>query len=306
MENKWSPLRLLITGASGLYGSKLAFLAEKKGHSVFSAYSQHKPVFGKPVQLDISNQEQVTKTFKEVAPEVVVHAASLTDVDTCELNHELAWKINVEGTENVAKASRTHDAFLIYISTDYVFNGERGNYRESDLPDPINYYGLTKVKAEEQVKSLMDEHCIARPSVMYGATPAAGKINFALWIIEKLRKNEQVKIVTDQWVSPTLNSSLADMTLEVMERRLIGIYHLSGATRINRCDFAKLIAQTFNLNGNMIKPVTSAEMSWAAKRPRDSSLDTAKAQQTLKNKPLSIEQALQEMKQELAAQSGLG
>jgi len=297
-------LRLLITGASGLYGSKLAYLAEKKGCQVFSAYSQHKPIFGKPIQLDVSNQEQVTKVFKQVAPEVVVHAASLTDVDKCELNHELAWRTNVEGTENVAKASKTHDAFLIFISTDYVFNGEAGRYKESDPPDPINYYGVTKVKAEEQVKNLTDEHCIARPSVIYGATPAAGKINFALWIIEKLRKNEQVKIVTDQWISPTLNSSLADMTLEVMERRLIGTYHLSGATRINRFDFAKLIAQTFNLNDKMINPVTSAEMSWAAKRPRDSSLETAKAQQTLKNKPLTLERAIQEMKRELAIQNG--
>src|SRR3990172_9973312 len=112
MEDKWCRLRMLITGASGLYGSKLADIAEKNGHQVFSVYNQHQAAFGIPVRLEISDKEQVEKTFNEVSPEVVVHAATLTDVDKCELNKELAWKINVEGTENIAKATKANDAFL--------------------------------------------------------------------------------------------------------------------------------------------------------------------------------------------------
>ena len=112
-----------------------------------------------------------------------------------------------------------------------------------DKPDPINYYGLTKLKAEELVKT-QKEYFIARPSVIYGSTPAAGKVNFALWLIDTLRKGERVKIVTDQWNTPTLNTNLAEMTLEVVERRLTGTFHLCGATRVSRFEFAGLIARS--------------------------------------------------------------
>ncbi len=293
-------MKLLITGASGLYGSKLAELSTAKNYEIYSGYSRDQPACGTPVQFDVADKNCVEEIFEKVGPEVVVHAAALTDVDKCEINKELAWKINVEGTRNVAEAVKTSGAFLVYVSTDYVFNGETGRYNEADRPDPINYYGFTKLKAEELVKDLVDEYCIARASVIYGSTPAAGKVNFALWVLNKLERNKQARIVTDQWNSPTLNTNMADMTLEVIERKLTGIFHLSGATRISRYDFAKQIAKSFNFDSNSISPATSAEFQWAAKRPKDSSLDTLKAQQTLKNKPLQINHALEIMKQELS------
>ena len=299
MEAKWCPLKLLITGASGLFGSKIAELATARNCVVYSGYSRDQPACGNPTQFDVSDKNRVEEAFKKVNPEIVVHAAALTDVDKCEINKELAWKINVEGTRNIVEAAKTSRAFLIYISTDYVFNGETGRYKETDKPEPINYYGLTKLKAEEVVDNLINEYCIARASVIYGSTPAAGKVNFALWLLNKLKRNEQTKIVTDQWNAPTLNTNLAEMTLEIVERKLTGTFHLSGATRINRYDFAKQIAQTFNLDTDLITPSTSEEFSWVAKRPRDSSLNTTKAQQTLKKQPLQINQALESMKHEL-------
>lgn len=303
METRWGSLNLLITGASGLFGSKLAEIAAEKNYSVYSGYSQDRPAYGTAVQFDVSHKNRVEETFKKVNPEVVVHAATLTDVDKCEANKELAWKINVEGTKNIVEAAKTSHAFLVYISTDYVFNGEKGQYKETDAPGPVNYYGLTKLKAEELVQCLINESCIARASVIYGASPAAGKINFALWLINKFKKNERAKTLTDQWNSPTLNTNMAEMTLEIIERKLTGTYHISGATRISRYDFAKLVAQTFNLNTDLITPTTLADFSWVAKRPRDSSLDTSKAQQTLKNKPLQIQQALELLKKELSESS---
>ena len=299
MEDEWSRLRLLITGASGLYGSKLAHLAQTKGHQVFSVYNQHKAAYGKPVQLEVSDREQVEKTFIELSPEVVVHAASLTDVDRCELNRNMAWKTNVEGTKNIVAAANAANASLMHISTDYVFNGETGQYKETDSPNPINYYGVTKLKAEEEVKSTANTYCIVRPSVIYGATPAAGKVNFALWLLNNIKKGEKVKALVDQWNSPTLNTSLALMTLEIVERKLTGIFHLSGATRISRYDFARQVAQKFNADSSLIVPTLAKDFLWVAPRPRDSSLDTSKAQRILKNKPLTIEYALQEMRQEL-------
>lgn len=292
-------MKLLITGASGLYGSKLSEIAVRKNHEVHAGYSRDHPAYGAAVQFDVADKNRVNEVFKKIRPEVVVHAATLTDVDECETDKELAWKINVEGTKNIAEAAKANHAFVVYISTDYVFNGEKGNYKETDAPDPVDYYGVTKLKAEELVQEITEEHCIARGSVIYGALPAAGKINFALWLINKLKGAEKPKLLTDQWNTPTLNTNMADMTLEIIERKLTGIYHTSGATRISRYDFAKQLAQTFNLNADLLMPSTMAEFSWPAKRPKDSSLDTTKAQQTLKNKPLEIRQALEQLKREL-------
>jgi dTDP-4-dehydrorhamnose reductase len=292
-------LKLLITGASGLYGSKLAQLALAKGIEVYSSDIQSLSVYGNFVKLDISGKIQVDEAFKTIKPDIVVHAATLTDVDKCETNKELAWKINVEGTRNIVEAVKSAGSFLIYISTDYVFSGEKGNYKETDKPDPINYYGLTKLKAEEIVQTL-PEYFIGRPSVIYGSTPAAGKVNFALWLIETLRKGERVKIVTDQWNTPTLNTNLSEMTLEVLERRLTGIYHTCGATRVSRLDFAEQIANAFDLDKSLIDSVLSSQFTWPAKRPMDSSLDTSKAQKTLKHKPLIMVEALKQLKLELS------
>jgi len=291
-------LKLLITGAIGLYGSRLAKMGVQRNIEVYSSDVQELPVDGTFVKLDVSNKELVAETFTRIKPDVVIHAATLTDVDKCELNKELAWKINVEGTKNIVEAAKGTGSFLIYISTDYVFNGEKGNYTELDQPNPINYYGLTKLKAEELVKA-QDEYLIGRPSVIYGSTPAAGKVNFALWLIETLHRGEHAKIVTDQFNTPTLNANLAEMTLESAERRLTGTFHLCGATRVSRFQFAQLIAETFDLDKRLVDPVQSSQFKWPAKRPMDSSLDTSKAQKTLKNKPIEIHEALKRLKLEL-------
>ena len=172
-------------------------------------------------------------------------------------------------------------------------------YTENDETKPVNYYGKTKLEGENIVRNKMSEWCIARPSVIYGSVPAAGKINFVLWILDKLRKGEQIKIITDQCISPTLNTNLAEMIIEVAQRRLTGIYHLSGATPLNRYDFACLIAETFDLDKNLIKPAKSEEMNWKAKRPKNTSLIVKKASRTLSKKPLKIEDALNQLKKEL-------
>jgi dTDP-4-dehydrorhamnose reductase len=296
-------MKLLITGASGLYGSKLAELALKNGHEVFSVHSQHEAVHGVPVQLDITDKEKVAAEVAKFKPDAIVHAASMTDVDKCEQNKDLAQKINVEGTRNVVDAAKAVGTFILFISTDYVFDGEKGCYKETDQPSPMSFYAYTKLKAEEIVKDSGLSWCIVRPSVIYGVVPAAGKVNFALWIINKLRSGEQAKVFVDQWNSPTLNSSLAEMTLEAAERRLTGIFHLSGASRVSRFDFAVQLARTLGLDEKLLVPSNMKDMSFPAKRPRDSSLDTSKAERTLEHKPLKIVDALARLKAELSKPS---
>jgi len=299
LEVKWFPLKLLVTGASGLFGSKLAETAFAAKLDVYSGFSRDSVLFGFPVKFDVSDKNQVDSAFATVKPDFVVHAASLTDVDKCERDHSLAWKINVEGTKNVAEATARHGAFLVYISSDYVFGGEKGCYRENDTPDPINYYGLTKLRAEETAKKLVPYCCIARASVIYGASPAAGKVNFALWLLNKLRNGEKARIVTDQWNSPTLNTNLADMVLEVVNRRLSGVFHLCGASRVSRYELALQIAETFGLEAELIERVDSSTLRLLARRPKDSSLDVSKATKLLKNKPLQLVDSLALLKQEL-------
>jgi dTDP-4-dehydrorhamnose reductase len=277
----------------------MAEAALRKGHMVYSGYGKSPTSFGTPIRFDVSDKVQVREVFHKINPEVVVHSAAMTDVDKCETDKKLAWKINVAGTENVAEATEKTKAFLIFVSTDYVFNGKKGRYDENDTPDPINYYGVTKLEAERLVQVLIEEHCIVRASVIFGSTPAAGKTNFALWLLNKLKRREQANIVTDQWNSPTLNSNMAEMTLEILEQKLEGVFHISGATRINRYDFATLLAQTFRLDSNLIQAVTSEYFSWPAFRPRDSSLSTTKARRLLKNKPIKINQALLRMRKDI-------
>jgi len=292
-------LNLLVTGASGLLGSKIVEIAVTRGCEVYSAYNEHHPLLGKPVKLDITDQVSVRRVINELKPEVIIHAAAMTNVDKCELEKDLALKINYEGTANIARATKSVGAFLIYISTDYVFKGDKGFYKECDVTDPINFYGYSKLKGEEAVKEILDEYCIARTSVLYGSKPARGKVNFVLWLIDKLRKGESVKIVSDQFISPTFNTNLAEMLLEVADRKLTGIYHLAGASRVSRLDLAFELAEVFNLNKSLVHPAKMGDMNWVAKRPRDSSLDVSKAIKALKNKPLMLREALTKLKFEL-------
>jgi len=291
-------MKILITGASGLLGNKIAQIALPK-HIVYSGYNQHPAIHGTLIELDITNQAQVESAFKKIKPDAVIHSAALTNVDLCEQNPELAEQVNVEGTLNIVENSMKTGSFLLYVSTDYVFDGEKGDYQETDTPSPINVYGKTKLQGEKTVSESSLDHCIARTCVIYGAQPAAGKDNFALWVLNNLKNNKPMNIVTDQIISPTYNHNLAEMILEALERRLTGIYNLAGATYLDRYTFIKLLAEEFSLDESLITPCDSSAMTWAAKRPRNSTLNTEKASRILKNKPLNITNALRQLHREL-------
>jgi len=227
-------------------------------------------------------------------PDVVVHSAALTDVDRCERERELAYKMNVEGTRAVAMAAKKAGSFLVYISTDYVFDGLAGMYRDDDSPNPVSYYGYSKLLGEQFCRG-----CIARTCVIYGSRPASGKVNFALWLINSLRSGKEVRVVTDQFITPTLNTNLAGMVLEAADRRLCGVYNLAGATRLSRYDFAIELARAFDLDRDLIRRSRMEDMKWPARRPKDSSLDTSKAMGRLACKPLAIKEAIKHLVDEM-------
>ncbi len=230
-----------------------------------------------------------------------MHAAALTDVDRCERERDLANAVNYEATKAIAKCANDLSAFLVYVSTDYVFDGKRGMYKEEDEPRPINFYGYTKFKGEQAVKELLSDYLIARASVIYGSTPSSGKANFALWVLNALKEGKPVSVALDQFVSPTLNTNLAEMIMECLERRLTGTIHLAGASRLSRLDFASELCREWSLNPSLINPVEMNKINWHAPRPRDSSLDVTKATSILKNVPATVTHSLHTLKEELDA-----
>lgn len=187
-------------------------------------------------------------------------------------------------------AARIVKSHLIYVSTDYVFDGTKGMYREDDIPNPINYYGLTKLIAEVLVSSSDLLYTIIRPSAIYGV--GGSKKSFAEFVAEKLSKGEEVKALVDQYVSPTLNVLLAKVIAEAVELKPMGILHVAGE-RMSRYEFAIKIAEALNLPKELIKETSVADMkTWIAKRPKDSSLDTSKARYLLKTKFYDMTEAL--------------
>ena len=291
-------MKLLISGGSGLLGHKLVQNGLKKGHEIYSIYNEHPIDNERYIQLNLTDPNKVFKLVSKLKPEVVIHTAAYTNVDSCEMDRETAWNVNAKATKHLALASADTKSHFIYVSTDYLLDGKKGLYEEDDISSPINYYGYTKFRGEEFVKANTFEWCITRPSVIYG-WGFKHKLNFATWLIDNLSKMKEVKILADQFVSPTLNTNLSDILLEIAERNTTGILHTAGASRVSRLDFAQKLSETFNLNTNLIKPTKMTKILWKAKRPRDSSLNINKTKALLKVKPLTIDLALDKMREEM-------
>ena len=287
--------KLLVTGASGLLGSKIVGLA-REDYEVIPLHNTNS-LHPNSLKLDITNQNQVFNLFNKLKPDAAIHTASETNVDKCETEKKLAWEVNADGTRNIAEACQTSGAKLLYISTDYVFNGKKGNYNEEDEPNPINYYGVTKLEGENQVIQHCKNYAILRTSVLYGWHP--WKQNFATWAINELKQNKEITVVEDHYNTPTLADNLAEMAIEAIPKDLQGVYHACGSERIGRYEFARQIARAFDLNQNLIRPIKMEQLTaWIAKRPRDSSLNTDKIRSQLEAKPLNITEGLDRMKKE--------
>jgi dTDP-4-dehydrorhamnose reductase len=285
--------RILVTGASGLLGRPLVTILSKK-HEVIPTHHAH-TIQPNSLRINVDDRDMVFKTLRDFRPAVVVHAAAETNVDKCETNKELAWRINAEGTRNVAQACVRIGAKLIYISTDYVFDGNRGFYIEEDKPNPINYYGFSKLKGEEFVEQAGCHFVIARTSVLYGWHPR--KLNFATWVIDSLKNGRAITVADDHYNSPTLADILAVMVLETVEKDLTGIYHMAGGARVSRYEFAVQIADVFGLDKTLVARVRMNDLKmWVAKRPRDSSLCTDKTRRETGIRPPLLGEALEMMR----------
>ena len=281
--------RLFITGGSGLLGSRFSKFTDE--YEVTTTYNKNPKEHS--VKLDITDEKDVLNKIEALSPDLVVHPAALTNVDYCEDHKEEAYKINAQGTLNMVKACEKIDSKLIYVSTDFVFDGTEGSYKETDKTNPISYYGLSKLKGEEFVQESDIKSAIVRVSVLYGWHE---NFNYVMWVIDELKKGNNINIVTDEYNSPTYAENAAEAILKIFSKNKEGIYHIAGDERINRFDFAKNIARVFELDETLINPIKSEDLIRKARRPLDSSLSVEKAKNDLNFKFFKTTEGLKEMK----------
>jgi dTDP-4-dehydrorhamnose reductase len=222
--------------------------------------------------LDITNEYQVKTIIAENDPDIIVHLAAMTNVDGCELNPDQAYEVNVRGTVNLLNH---FNGKFVLLSTDYVFDGNEGPYSENDTVNPKNVYGMTKLEAERKVREFSADWLILRTNVVWNIG-GKYKASFVDWLVEELDEGNQVRIVTDQWNNPTHTEDLGCVINELLKHDASGLYHYGSAEVLNRYDFARLIANIYNLDENLIKPIMTQELNQLAKRPLRSGLKTNK------------------------------
>jgi len=282
-------MKFLVTGSTGLVGRQVVKdLTEN--HQVYSCYHDQKPQQGIPISLDLTNLDSIEKVVEQTKPDVIVHLAAMTDVDRCETEKDLALLINAMATEKLAKQAALQKSFFVYVSTDYIFDGTKELWKENDKPNPLGYYGKSKLEGEKALGNLASTWCIARTSTPFGLHPK--KKSFPLWVADNLKSKKEINVLVDQFTSPTYTPNLSKMLIEISERQLLGVFHVSGASRISRYELAELVCEKLNLDKKFLKPSTIDEIKWKAKRPKDSSLDVSNATYILNEKPQKIEDSL--------------
>ncbi len=282
-------LKFLVTGSAGLVGQQVVKYLSKS-NQVFSCYNESKPEYGDSVKMDLKNYEMISSVLTEIKPDVVIHLGAMTGVDLCEKEKTSASEINTKATEIIAKECSKLNSFLVYVSTDYVFDGNFGMYKEDDVANPLGFYGKSKLEGEKAVQNFSTNWCIARTSTPFGLHPT--KKSFPMWVIENLQKQKQIDVLIDQFTSPTYIPNLSRMLIEISERRITGIIHAAGASKISRYQMASMVSDKLNLDGTLLKQISMNKMKWVAQRPKDSSLDVSRASSILNEKPQKIDQSL--------------
>jgi dTDP-4-dehydrorhamnose reductase len=295
--------RILICGSNGLLGQRLALmLSSQTEYEVLNTSRQRSFIFDHRLfdytQLDITKKGDVKSLVSSFHPTTIINAAAAADVDWCEQHREDAWKINVVGVENLIEATRKVGARLIHISTDYIFDGTHGPYSEDDKPNPISYYGKSKLASENAVRIAEIPHTILRTIALYG-NGIGVRDSFPTWVIKNLRGGKVVRCSEDQISNPTHVNDIAFAAVKGFELNRDGIYHICGSERVSRYQFAVRTAELFGLDPGLIQAVKSADLNQIAPRPPVTGFVTLKAQTELGLKAMDITQGLTFLKREL-------
>jgi len=294
-------MKILLTGANGLLGRHLVKkLAEKgyeviataKGESKINSIGKGKVKF---LSLDITDGAAVNKLMNEVKPDVLLHTAAMTQVDECELNKIDCWNTNVTATRFLIDSAKETKSRIIFISTDFVFDGLHGPYKEEDEPNPVNYYGSTKLAAEKAVIQSGLDWAIVRTVLVVGNTEDGQRQNILTWVKEKLEKGETIKVVDDQVRTPTYVEDLADGIILILEKKSKGIFHIAGKDTLTPYQIARQTAEFLKLNSKLIEKSDASNFTQAALRPPTTGFKIDKAKKELSYQPHSFNEILKEV-----------
>lgn len=300
-------MKILVTGSNGLLGQKVSRILEAEAgiSPVFTArknltYPVKKGVFS---ILDIADPIQVRQVIEEMKPAVIIHTAAMTQVDDCELNQEECWKQNVLATQYLLDSAERVGAFFIHVSTDFIFDGTTGPLDENAIPAPVNYYGQSKLAAEEAVKNSKVDWAILRTVLVYGVAHDMSRSNIVLWVKKSLEEGKNIKVVDDQWRTPTLAEDLAMGCWLTAQKRATGKFNVSGDEMMTPYDIAVRTARFFKLDESLITKTDSTQFRQPAARPLKTGFIIEKAKRQLNYKPHSFEAGLQLIQEQIKSQS---
>lgn len=298
------PQHILVTGSNGLLGQKLT--DHLAGDSDLKLVATAKGVNRHPLkqgyvyeELNIMDENRLRALVQQYKPSHLVNTAALTHVDKCETERDLCWDLNVNAVEIMARVCKEERVKLIHLSTDFIFDGTSGPYAEKDLPNPVSYYGESKLEGERIVRDSGVEFAIARTMLVYGLVADMSRSNIVLWAKGALEKGETIRVVNDQFRSPTLAEDLADGVIRLVRQNSSGIYHISGPEMVSIVDMVRQVASHYGLSAELIEEIDSASLGQAAKRPPVTGFNIEKARKDLGYAPRNISEGLKVLDEQL-------
>lgn len=298
-------MKILYTGANGLLGQKISAATPQYSNHAFLATARGKNRTknlgtASYASMDITDRQGIENVLSEFRPDVIIHGAAMTHVDECEQHKELAYNLNVVGTQNIVDAAKELCAHVVHISTDFIFDGQDGPYNEEGIPNPVSYYGETKLQAEHIVQTV-DSWSILRTVLVIGIAEDLSRSNIVLWAKGALEKSQPIRVVDDQFRTPTLAEDLAQGALLAATQRAQGIFNISGPDFMSIYELVESVAEHFGLSMATVTRVDSSTLNQPAVRPPRTGFNISKAVENLGYRPHSFKEALEI----IAQQAGL-
>ena len=297
-------VKVVVTGSNGLLGQSLInlLLKEKDVYKVIG-FSRGENRSGRDdfsyVSIDITNEKNLKEILLEIEPNFIINTAAMTQVDDCEVDKKACDLLNVSVVEWLAEISDNINAHLIHLSTDFIFDGIKGNYKETDVPNPLSYYGLSKLKSEEVLINSKIDYTILRTILVFGKVYDMSRSNIVLWVKSMLEKGKEITIVNDQYRSPTYVEDLALACKITLDKKARGIYNISSNELLSVYEIVQQIADVFLLDKKLIKPISSSTLNQTALRPAKTGFDLSKTNRVLGFYPESFKESLRRFRQSL-------